>query len=185
MVLFSANTIEKPEDKVFIEELYIKYIACLRFRESKIIGNDSEACADVAHDCMVNMIKHIDMLKTLSENKQRAYLAAAIDNTALNYSMKSSKVEITHKTESAELDFIIDSNDMESEVEKKMELEAVREKFDLLPDRDKDLIVLKYELEMSDEQIGEIFDIKKDSVRMTVRRSIQKLAKMINKGAKQ
>ena len=181
MFLFTVDFLEKKEDKEFIADLYDKYIEWLRFRASKTIGNDADACADVAHDCMVNMIKHVDKLKTLPENKQRAYLAVAIDNTALNYAVKHSKICVTKTPEAADLEFVADSHVLESEVEKRLNLEAVINNIDLLPKRDKDLIVLKYELEMSDEQIGEILGIKTNNVRMTLRRSVQKLAKLINK----
>ena len=74
---------------------------------------------------------------------------------------------------------------VEADVEKRLNIEAVRDNIPLLPKRDRDLIVLKYELELKDEQIGEILDIKPGNVRMTLRRSVQKLAKIIDKkGAK-
>ena len=60
VVFFLIDCLESDDDKKLIEDLYVKYISWLRFRASKIIGNDPAACADVAHDCMVNMIKHLD-----------------------------------------------------------------------------------------------------------------------------
>ncbi len=181
MIPFTIEYLETKEDKEFIENLYKNYISWLRFRASKIIGKDSAACADIAHDCMVNMIKHLDKLKTLPEEKQRAYMAVAIDNTALNYVTKHSRMTFMRKPEAAELDFVGEDYSLEEDVEKRLNIEAVRDNIHLLSKRDRDLIILKYELELSDEQIGEILDIKKDCVRMTLRRSVQKLAKHIGK----
>ena len=180
-VFFLIDCLESDDDKKLIEDLYVKYISWLRFRASKIIGNDPAACADVAHDCMVNMIKHLDKLKTMTEDKQRAYMYVSIDNTALNYVAKHSRSVLMHKPEAAELDFVGEDYSLEADVEKRLNIEAVLENIHLLPKRDKDLIILKYELELSDEQVGDILDIKPGNVRMTLRRSVQKLAKLIDK----
>ena len=185
MIPFTIEYLETKEDKELVKNLYENNIAWLRFRASKIIGSDSAACADVAHDCMVNMIKHLDKLKTLSEEKQKAYMTVAIDNTAINYVTKHSRMTFMRKPEAAELDFIGDDYSLEEEVEKKLNVEAVCDKFHLLPKRDQDLIILKYDLRLSDEHIGEILDIKPNNVRMTRRRSVQKLKKLAgNKIAK-
>lgn len=181
MIFFAIDFLEKKEDKDFIEDLYKQNIAWLRYRASKTIINDPAACADIAHDCMVNMIKHLDTLKKLPEDKRRAYMSVAVDNTALNYVVKHSRSVFMNKPESAELDFVGEDYSLEADVEKRLNIEAVRDNIPLLPKRDRDLIVLKYELELKDEQIGEILDIKPGNVRMTLRRSVQKLAKIIDK----
>ena len=42
------------------------------------------------------------------------------------------------------------------------------------------MIILKYEVGLSDAEIGEIVGLKADSVRGTLRRSVQKPAKLVN-----
>ena len=112
-------------------------------------------------------------------------MSVAVDNLALNYVVKRSRSVFMNKPEAAELDFVGEDYSLEADVEKRLNIEVVRDNIPLLPQRERDLIVLKYELELKDEQIDEILDIKPGNVRMTLRRSVQKLAKLINKkGAK-
>ena len=59
--------------------------------------------------------------------------------------------------------------------------EVIKAGFDKLCDRDKSIIIMKYDLELNDSQIADVLNIKKDSVRMTVLRSVRNLKKQIKK----
>ncbi len=180
MIPFTIEYLESKEDVALADKLYRSNITWMRFRARKIIGNDLSACMDIAHDCMVNMMKHLDTLKRLNEEKQRAYMAISVDNAALNYIKKHSRVTLMRKPEAAVLDFVSEDYSLEEDLEKQLNIEAVRDNFHLLQKRDRDIIILKYELRLSDAEIGEILDIKPDNVRMTLRRSVQKLAKLVD-----
>ncbi len=178
MILLTVDYLSTAENKEFIEDLYNKYMPWLRFRAHKII-DDSDICDDLAHDCILNMIKCIDKLKTFSDDKVRAYLMVSIDNTAKNY-IKHSKRMVTMKDDiSSDLDFIPDTYDIDDEIDKKYAYETLKAGLDKLSTRDKDIIIMKYDLELSDQQIADILQIKKDCVRMTVLRSVKKLKNII------
>lgn len=180
MLLSLFTFIDNDADKDFIEKLYLKYIPLLKCRAHRFI-DEPDVCEDLAHDCMINMIKHIDTLKKLSEVKQRAYISVSIDNVVKNYLRQKSKEGNVADGEAAELENIEDDYSIQSELEKKLQFESIKTGFDGLPAKDKNVLMMKYGLELDDSRIAEIMNIKKGSVRTAVFRSIRKLRKEIEK----
>ncbi len=177
-MLLVVDTLENADDIELIEDLYTKYKPWLKFRAHKIIDN-LEDCEDLTHDCMAKMIRHVDTLRRLTEAQRRSYMAIAIDNISLNYSKRASRVAMMKDIDSADLEFIPDDYSVEKEIERKMDFEAILENIKYIPKRDQDIIRMRFELELSDEIIADILDIKKSSVRMSVNRSVAKLQREI------
>lgn len=180
MLLFVIDNLDNDSDKAFMEKLYIEYMPLLRSRVYKHI-QDINICNDISHDCMISIIKHIDKIKDLPENKIRAYITVCIDNQIKNYLKRSSK-QVTNKMGDISGNYsLADDVNIEDEVEKKYDYQSMKSAFDKLHERDKSIIIMKYDLELNDSQIADVLEIKPDSVRMTVLRSIKKLKKQIKK----
>ena len=180
MISFIISTIDNSDDREFVENLYKNYAPWLKARSNRFV-KDTHCSEDLLQDCMCSMIKHLDKLKSLPEDKRRAYLAVSIDNLAKNYLKNSSKTVMMKKDDSAGLDFIADDYDFEGELDKKLDYQNLMESIKKLPERDRDIIMMKYDLELSDQEIADVLGIKETSVRMTVHRSLLKLAKLANK----
>lgn len=180
MMLFIVNGLDNEEDKEFIKNLYNKYMPWLRCRAHNFV-EDMNVYEDLAQDCMVNMIKYIDTVKSLPESKQRAYMKVAVDNISKNYLKRSSRTVTMNNFNSSDLDFIADDYNLEDEIDMKFDYETIRTAFDTLKDRDKYIIGMKYDLKLNDGQIADVLQIDKNSVRMTVGRSVRKLKKAIIK----
>lgn len=179
MLLFTVDSHTASENQKFIEDLYNKYMPWLRCRAHKTI-NDLNICEDLAQDCMFNLMKNIDTLKPLSESKRASYIKVAIDNTVKNYIKRAKRMVTMKEAISADLDFISDDVDIEYEIDKKCDYETLKAGLDKLPDRDRDIITMKFDLELSDQEIAAVLNIKPDCSRMTVLRSVRKLKKIIN-----
>jgi len=180
MVLFVIDYIDNDSDKAFVENLYIEYMPFLRSRVYKYI-KDINICNDIAHDCMVSMIKHLDTIKTLPEDKVIAYFSVSINNLVMNYLKRSSRQVETGICDLSDNYNLSDDFSVEEEIERKYEYQTVYAGFDKLHERDKSIIIMKYDLELNDSQIADALNIKKDSVRMSVLRSVRKLKKQIKK----
>ena len=152
----------------------------LRSRAYKYV-QDVNISNDLAHDCIVNMIKHLDKLKSLHKDKIRAYISVSINNVVLNYLKRSSKQLANNICDLGDTYCLSDGVSIEDEIEQKYAYEAIKAGFDKLCDRDKSIIIMKYDLELNDSQIADVLNIKKDSVRMTVLRSVRNLKKQIKK----
>ena len=176
MLLFVINSLDNPDDKKFIEMLYTKNMPWLRSRAYKFV-NDINISNDLAHDCMLQIIKHIETVKALSEDKQRGYLSISINNICKNYVKRASRTIMMNDSSSASLDFIPENFSIEDDLERKFDYETIRTSVDKLCDRDRDIITMKFYLNLSEDHIADILQIKKDCVRMTVHRSVKKLEK--------
>ena len=180
VVLFVIEYIDNDSDKAFVEKLYIEYMPFMRSRVYKYI-KDISTCNDLAHDCIVNMIKHLDRVKNLPEDKIRSYIFVSINNLVINYLKRSSKQVANSICDLGDNYYLSDSVSIEDEIEQKYDYESIRAGFNKLCERDKSIIIMKYDLDLNDSQIADVLSIKKDSVRMTVLRSVRNLKKQIKK----
>ncbi len=180
MLLFVIDYIDSDSDKVLVEKLYIEYMPWLRSRAYKYVKN-IETSNDIAHDCMVNIIKHLDKVKTLPEDKVIAYFSVTINNIVINYLKKSSRqIENSMYDIGESYNLAADVN-IEEEIERKYDYDRIKAGFDKLKERDKSIIIMKYDLDLNDVQIADVLHIKPECVRMTVLRSVRKLRKQIKK----
>lgn len=182
MILFIVETLDSEEDKKFILDVYNKYAPMMRARAYSFT-EDYETSADLAHECIIKLIPQTDKLRTFNDSQLRSYIAIAIDHISINYTKHSSRTCLLSDDEECFFDNVESSDNVENAVETKFSYDELRENFQLLPDRDKTLIVLKYDLEFSDRDIAPIIGINENSVRMTVNRSVRRLGRMM-KGAR-
>ena len=178
MISFIVETLDNKDDKDLILNIYEKYAPWLRSRAYKIT-EDYEASNDLVHDCIINLIKHVDKLRDFNDTQLRAYLAIAIDNTAKNYIRHSSKVNLMFDDEGCFFEDIADNKNLEDIVEIKLNYETIRENFQKLSERDRHIIHLKYDLVLSDKDIAPIIGISENSVRTIVSRSVNRLGNLV------
>ncbi len=178
MLNFVIDCLDNDADRKLVENLYVEYMPFLKKRVYSYI-QDINICNDLAHDCMVNIIKHLDSIKKLPENKIRAYFSVSINNLIKNYSKSASKQTTCNIYDLSDDYFLSADINIENELEQKYDYLSIRTAFDKLRERDKSIIIMKYDLELSNNQIADILNIKQDSVRMSVLRSVRKLKKQI------
>lgn len=179
-MLFVVDHLNNETDKVFVERIYNEYMPMLKQRAYKYVS-DMSICEDLAHDCMVNLIKYIDSLKKIPEDKLRVYIAVCIENVVKRYLRKSFKEKTCKNVDLGDNYYLTEDFDVEDEIEQKYDYQTIRTAFDKLCDRDKYIILMKYDLELDDDVIANALMIGKNSVRMTVSRSIKRLKKAIKK----
>ena len=143
MVLFVIDYIDNDSDKAFVENLYIEYMPFLRSRAYKYV-QDVNISNDLAHDCIVNMIKHLDKLKSLHKDKIRAYISVSINNVVLNYLKRSSRQVENGICDLSDNYNLSDDYSVEEEIERKYEYQTVYAGFDKLCERDKSICTRLY-----------------------------------------
>ena len=167
------------DDRQFMGELYEQYKTWMIFRVGKYV--DAKDCEEVVQTCITKLIEHVGTLRRLDEANRMAYIAVALDHHALNHIRKEARLIKTNAAESADLHFIEDEDNLVEMLERKLDMQAIMDNIQYLPERDQQLLKLRYALELSDKQISEITGINQNSVRMTVKRSVLKLQKEIKK----
>ncbi len=167
------------DDRQFVARIYTQYKPLMMFRASKHV--ESEYCEEVVQNCMMKLIEHIDTLRRLDENHLKAYIYVTVDNHAKNLLRKESRMIKTNDESSADLHFIEDEDNLVEMFERKLDLQAILDNVQYLPERDQLLLKLRYGYELNDRQISDMTGINQNSVRMTVKRSVLKLQKEIKK----
>ena len=156
--------------------LYEQYGAWLKARAYKII-QDTDVCEDILQDCMLKAMSHLELIESLEETQRKKYLAVTVDNLAKNYASRVRYDYVLIDTLPEEL--LESSDNVENTVERKIEYEIILSSMQTLNEHDRKIIVMKYGLHMRDCEIASVFNIKENSVRMTVRRSVFNLKKEI------
>lgn len=178
MLLFVIDHLNDDSDVAFVEKLYKEYMPVFKKRAYKHFP-DMNTCEDVAHDCILDIIRYLDSFKKIPEDKLRVYMIACIENK-IKHQLKKSAKEHTGKIENIASSYsLTDETDIADEVEKKYNYETIRKGFEKLNERDRSAIMMRYDLELKDELIANALCINKNSVRMTVARCVNKLKQEI------
>lgn len=180
MFLCVIEHLDSASDIELVKKLYEEYMPFLRKRVYSHT-KDMNICEDLAHDCMINMITHLDTIKSLPESKVRSYFSVSINHVIINYSKRESRKVSRSESDLSDDYYLAEDYSLEEEVERKYEYQTLRNAFEELNDRDQSIIKMKYDLELKDKHMSEILNIKQDSVRMTVLRSIERLKKFAKK----
>lgn len=177
--------IENEEDYTFVEKLYDHYDKQMYVIAFSILRHRQDA-EDCVHDAVVNLIECLDSFRHIDEERKlRRLLAIAVRNKAIDLyrrMIRQLEVEASMAMEIDEGLLASDVADEESDVvrmvinEENQRLVAtlVRK----LDDIYRDVILLKFEQEMTTKEIAKFLNITDDLVRMRYMRAKKLLIAM-------
>ena len=169
---------EKIEGYHVIEKIYREYRPwLLKIAYGKIPNVD--ICEDLFHDCLVNCIKHLPTVENMNDAALRRYLSVTMNNLCINYLKKNTKVVLVEEEKFRDGNSEDEKQEIENGYEEKFVYEQMMSGFDKLPEREKSLLMMKYNLRLRDNEIAPVFNIKEESVRMTIRRGMLRLRNII------
>lgn len=183
MIPFVILAIESPQDRSFMESLYLQYNRLILSEVRKILKNEWDA-EDVMQLVMLRLIRHIPQLQVMDRDHAVNYIIVTARHTAYNY-LRDSKhiVELPFDETIDTVDETLVSND-----ERLITLEMI-ENADVawrsLDDRSRRLLEMKYILDLSNEEIAQEIDVGANSVRMLLTRARGKLKTAIAKQSEQ
>lgn len=168
MIPLIIQTIESPDDREFMEQLYLQYNRLMYSECLKVLRNTWET-EDVMQTALEKLIYKIPLLKTLSPSKRINYIITTCRNTAKSYLSKKYR---QYEYELSEFDGVdISSNSLEEFVIKKHTMETVNTAWKSVDEKTRDLLRSKYILQESNDEIAEEFCIKPNSVRTYLSRA--------------
>ncbi len=180
MFLDVIGEIDRPDDREFMLDLYQRYYRYVRKTIYGLIWENADI-EDLISDVFIRLIDKIPVLRTLTGCKTTSYVVYTARSVAINY-IKHKCVERKHLYygEDSDLsDRISDDGDMEDRLFHESDLEMLGRAIVKLPQKQKDLLHFKYELEMCDKDIAELMGIDTNSVRQYLtraRRNAKKIA---------
>ena len=173
--------IENEEDYTFVEKLYDHYDKQMYVIAFSILRHRQDA-EDCVHDAVVNLIECLDSFRHIDEERKlRRLLAIAVRNKAIDlYRRKKRQLEVEASlAEELEEGLIADKDeDMVRMVINEENRQLVSSLVRRLDDIYRDVLLLKFEQEMSTKEIAQFLGISNDLVRMRYMRAKKLLIEM-------
>lgn len=152
----------------FFQELYVYALR---------LGFDAELSKDAIHDLFYNLYTSKHKLQHV-ENIE-IYLFVSLKNRLYTVSKKEKTTEAFDEVEAIDEDFDALKRMIDDEVDKQME-EAVRSMIETLRPKQRKAIYYRYYLNMKYAEIAVLLDIKPDSAKKMVHRTLLQLKGQIN-----
>lgn len=175
--------IENDEDKEFMISIYVEFYPLMKSTAYKIIKNDTTA-EDIVQEAIIMLIRKLGMIREYDHRRLVSYIIRTVRNLSINCYNKQAK-EKAHTFYSKENDFLESIQDDASTPSERFEIleeyEELGKAMKLLPEKERDILYMKYNMEMSDQMIGKIMGIKTESVRQYLTRARRNAKRYITK----
>lgn len=168
--------IENEYQRKFMENIYTKFYAEMKRRAFDVVENDSDA-EEIVQESFIKLIKKVDTLMRIDQNKLPSYLFITTKNTAINF-VKHKRYENKYMIISDEKDaaeWLPDEEGLpELILSHKEDLDILARALPLLPERDLRLLEAKYVLDLPSDEIAKQFNISPNSIRTYIMRARRK-----------
>ena len=173
------------DEQAFIASLYDEY-KYLMYATVKKYLTDSESIQDILQDCLLKLLSKVKILKSLEKPALVTYIVYTVRNTTFNF-LRHQSAENRYLTfefdyeqfETSESE--VDTRNVENQVLTHSESEEFRKLLLKLPDRDQELLIRRYYLNQSDQEIAAQLNCKASSVRMMLTRARRTVLDQIRK----
>lgn len=163
-----------PDDKAFFLDIYEKFKRIMYHTVRKYVSNENDV-EDLVQDAIVKLIPKTSVMRDLNHRALGAYIVVTVRNVSINY--------LKHQQITSQ-NYIDDELEMQLEAEYQMhsptpeEVVLINEKRDefyrvweKLLGRDRDVLMGKYVLGLTDKELADIHGCKPCSIRMVLTRA--------------
>lgn len=172
-------TMPNGDDRDYMEWLYKEYHR-LMFDTAWHFFTDPATVEDVVSESCLALMKKIPTLRELERNNLGLYIVSTVRNKSLNFLDKQQRLN-SHvaDTEKETIETIADSFNVEEKVILKDELFRVWKAICQLPAKERQVIWMKYAMELSDDEIAEKTDLSVNSIRKYISRARERIKAII------
>ncbi len=167
--------IENEDDRAFIEGLYTQYHR-LMYAQAMRILNQSEAAEDAVSEALIALMKKISLLRAMECNKLRSYVVITVKHTAITMLNKGKRVQLPGD---GTFDQIADANRTDDRLLAQAGVERIKDAIRTLPPREKDIMMMKYFRDMTEQEIGDTLGSRAGAVRVHRSRARQHLSQAL------
>lgn len=179
MMLFFLNMINTEEGKNKFELIYDKYCKLMFYIANQIL-NDNSLAEDAVHDAFVNIIKNLHKIKDINCNKTKSFIAVIVRNCSINmYNYRKSKSYIPLD----KIEYMLDDNmDVENNIGTDFDkFGSLGGAIMKLPVIYRDIIILKFLHELTNQEIASLLNINEANVRKRIERAKRKIQNILEK----
>ena len=173
MIPLILQSIESPQDRDFMEALYLQYNRLILSEVRKILKNDWDT-EDVMQQVLIRLIGHIPKLQAMDRSHTVNYIIVTARHTAYNF-LRDNKHIVEFPFDET---FDVVDDTLVSADERLITLEEIENAgiaWQLLDERSRRLLEMKYILEMPNEEIAQEIGVSANSVRMLLTRARDRL----------
>ena len=170
-------TIENDEDRALMEELYLRYHN-LMYAQALRVLNNSHAAEDAVGDAVEALIRKISLLRGMDGNKRKAYLVITVRNMAINIYRRNNRETVA---EDDFLEEIPSDSRVEDHVLETAGVEEIKEVIFQLGETDRDILMMRYFREMSDQEISKELNILPATARVRMSRARKRLIMLLER----
>lgn len=170
--------IETDEDRQFFESVYLDYHR-LMYAQALQITRSAQDALDAVSDSMLSLIKKIDLLRAMPCNKLRSYVVITVKHHAINrYNRKKREQPM----DDSAFSIFPGSDRVEDGLMAQAGVEHIKNCIASLPAREKEIIMMRYFRELTDEEIAAEMGIRAVSVRVHLSRARKHLSELLAAG---
>lgn len=177
MLASAIAAIESESDRNFIEDIYLKYHAPM-YRKALSLLHNSHDAEDAVEAAMLKLIDRMELLRGCNRASLRSYLISCAKNAAIDRLRRSSR-QYSFDDVQAKIDAIPDEREVDAGLLRASQASAMADALLRLPERERELLRMKYYEELSDREIAEILGIRAGSIRTCLMRARRKLGEIL------
>jgi len=180
VLLFYMSSLETDEERLKMAEIYEMYEP-LMLKYSLSILKDKGLAEDAVHDAFVALIKNKEKYFSVSCNDLRVPIVIITKNKCFDI-LKKANLKYNESLE--DYGHMIDSESLhaEEQIVIKEEYETLRKYISRLDDQSRQILEMRYILELSHKEIGMELNLTPSHVNTKIVRAKAKIRKLVDKG---
>ena len=170
MIILPSVILSMPagEDRDFMEQLYREHYR-LMFATAWKYSDNKEAVEDIVSDGCLSLMRNLYTLRNLGDHKLKAYIVTTIRNTSFDYFEKQKTSRSVPLDDNEGIGQLTGKHDLERKVFLREELASVCEAIDMLSPKERQVMRMKFFMNLSDEEIAGRVGISVNSIRSYIR----------------
>ena len=175
MLPFIFLLIEDDEDRRFLESVYLEYHR-LMYAQALRVTRNPQAAEDAVSDSLIALTRKISLLRTMECNKLRSYVVITVRHTAISLLNRGKRQRLDG---SVAVEDLSGGAPVDSRLLEEAGMERIKRCILALPPREKEMMLMRYFREMTDEEIAAETGLRAVSVRVHLSRARKRLALML------
>ena len=164
--------IDNEADRSKFEKLYRLYHNKMLHTANRIL-RDRHAAEDMTHQAFLQIIENLDKIGEVDSHKTKAFVVIIVERLAINEYHRRKRHSEEDLADWKKIEHGMRPDYVVSEKGK------VGQAIALLPERQREIILLKYHMGYKDQEIAEMFDITEGAVRQAIARGKGNLARIL------
>lgn len=167
----------EEDDKIFIEKIYCNYFPIM-YKCAYSYMKDDAMARDVIHNAVCKLFNKVSKLKTFDENYLISYVFLTVKSVSLD-TLKSSQniVHLSYSDEAIVNEFLNGRLDPEVCLFEAENYGELIDRIKNLPEKKKNILYMKYMLEMDNAQIAKAAGISDSNLRVLIHRIKKEILK--------